>query len=86
MIPPIRTLLGLLAISAACGACRGNAAANDLEKLKQKTCGCKAEDDSCIDEAKEMARQWVEKHDSTPRAEVVEAITECSLEVGLELN
>ena len=86
MIRTTRTALGALAVAIAFGACKGNAAADELEKVKEKTCSCKAEDRACLDEAKAMAKAWVDKHEGAPRGDVIEEITNCSLEVGLELN
>ena len=86
MIRTTRALLALLIVGTAFSACKSNSAAKDLEKLKEKTCSCK-DDSACLDEAKAMAKQWVEKHHgSTPDPNVVEAITDCSLDVGLDLN
>jgi hypothetical protein len=83
-------IVALALVAAALLACGGKAAVEDLEKLKDKTCSCK-EDKACIDEAKAMAKQWVEKHknarggDQEKAGKLAEEIASCSLEVGLEL-
>jgi len=84
-------LATLAVVAAALLACGGKAAVEDLEKLKDKTCSCKAEDKACVDEAKKMAQEWVEKHknarggDQEKAGKLAEEIANCSLDVGLEL-
>ena len=61
------------------------------EKLKNKTCGC-SEDAACIEEAKTMAAEWVEKHkdatggDQENAEQLMNEIVECNLSVALEIS
>lgn len=80
-----------LAFGLALANCGGKAAVEDLQKLKDKTCSCKEDDTACVDEAKKMAQEWVEKHknarggDQEKAAKLAEELTMCNLSVGLEL-
>ena len=80
---------GVLFSLAACG---GQAAVEDLQKLKDKTCACEDGDDECIDEAKTMAQEWVEKHknarggDQQKAEKLAMELMNCSLDVAMMLS
>lgn len=70
-------------------ACGGAAAIEDLEKLKDKTCEC-GDDEACVDEAKKMVHEWVDKHknarggDQEKLTKIMEEMAGCNAMVALE--